>query len=904
MSPSHRGQATPDRDDYDPESPAAAPRRSGGAHRAGGPRGRADEQPPYPGDYASRPDDDYASRPDDGYAARPDDGYPPRGYVRRRDVSYPPGPQDGYASARDYPPRRADSYAPRPDDELTRDYPRRRGDDYAARPDDAYPPPRDYPRRRPDEYSARSDEGFAPRRRDSHASPEDDYQATRDYPPRRADRYASRPDDDNRPARDYPPRPAESYAPRPDDDYAPTRDPQRRRADGYAPMPDDLYAPRPDDGHAPRRADRYPQPPDDSYAPTREYQRRPADGYPPARDYAPRRADGYAPRPDDEYRSRRDDGYGQRQADGHAPRQAPRQAEGYPPRPDRDLAAAAPQPPRTDRASDPAGASLVKSSGVMAIGTLASRVTGMIRTFVLIAAIGTFALGNAYQYANGLPNTVYNLAIGGVLTAVIVPLLVNAAKRDSDGGAGYDQRMFTLVTIILGLVTIVATLAAAPIALAYDREAAGNEHHLVIIFAYFFIPQIFFYGASSLAGAILNARGHFAAPAWTPVVNNIVVIAVSVAFMVIVGTSGSVAAGNVSTTEIWFLGIGTTVGIVAQTIALIPALRKVGFRWRPTFNFRRYEIREIGRMSGWLFGYVLTTQVAFWVTAAISSTADRWAYTNHYTVGIGYSAYTNAWLLFQLPYAIVGISVITALLPRMSANASDRRYDLVRADFSAGVRLGSVIVAPAALVLAVLGPALGVVLLSWGVNTARSAAYLGLVFSVFSLGLMPYMLFQLQLRVFYSLHDSRTPALIGLLTMAVNIATNVAALLIFPKTEVVAALGAGFGLANVTGTLVAWRVLSKRLHGLGGRQIGASLLRMHAAALPATLFALAVAVASTAALSTPTETHLRAAIIDAMIVIVGGGGALGLYFAMAKILHVKELTELLGSVRSRLGTAR
>jgi putative peptidoglycan lipid II flippase len=539
----------------------------------------------------------------------------------------------------------------------------------------------------------------------------------------------------------------------------------------------------------------------------------------------------------------------------------------------------------------------------MAVGTLVSRVTGMIRTFVLVAAIGTLALGNAYQYANGLPNTVYNLAIGGVLTAVIVPLLVNAAKRDADRGAGYDQRMFTLVTLVLAGITLVATIAAAPIAILYDLQATGNERHLLVIFAYFFIPQIFFYGVSSLAGAILNARGHFAAPAWTPVVNNIVVIAVTIAFMVIAGISQTVANGNVTTSEVWFLGIGTTAGIVAQTAALIPALRRVGFQWRLRFDFRRYEFAEIGRMSGWMFGYVITTQVAFWVTAAVSSTADKWALQHNYPVGIGYSAYTNAWLLFQLPYAIVAISVITALLPRMSANASDRRYDLVRADFSAGVRLGSVIVAPAALVLAVLGPALGVTLLSWGADSARSAAYLGLVFSVFSLGLMPYMLFQLLLRVFYAMHDSRTPALIGLLTMVVNIGTNLVALVVFPKTEVVAALGAGFGLANVVGALVAWRVLSRRLRGLGGRQIGASLLRMHAAAIPAMLFALAVAVASTAAFSIPDESHLRAAAIDAMIVVVGGGGALGLYFAMAKILRVREVTELLRSLRSRLGSA-
>jgi putative peptidoglycan lipid II flippase len=269
-------------------------------------------------------------------------------------------------------------------------------------------------------------------------------------------------------------------------------------------------------------------------------------------------------------------------------------------------------------------------------------------------------------------------------------------------------------------------------------------------------------------------------------------------------------------------------------------------------------------------------------------------------VGIGYSAYTNAWLLFQLPYAIVAISVITALLPRMSANAADRRYELVRSDFSTGVRLGSVVVAPAALVLAVLGPSLAVVLLSWGDDTVRSAQYLGLVFSVFSLGLVPYMLFQLLLRVFYALHDSKTPAIIGLLTMAISVGANLIALAIFPKTEVVAALGAAFGLANVSGTIVAWRVLSRRLGGLAGRHVARSLLRMHLAALPAAIFALAVTVLLSSWLSTASESRLYAASVAAATVTVGGGGALALYLALARTLRVSEMTDLVGTIRNKL----
>jgi len=552
-----------------------------------------------------------------------------------------------------------------------------------------------------------------------------------------------------------------------------------------------------------------------------------------------------------------------------------------------------PRPVRGEPAApgDAAAPSLVRSSSVMALGTLASRVSGLIRTLVLVYALGTQELGNAYNYANTLPNTVYNLAIGGILTSVIVPLLVSASKRHMDKGEQYDQRMFTLVTAALAGITLVATLAAAPIASLYDPKAGPAEHHLLVIFAYFFIPQIFFYGVSSLAGAILNARNHFAAPMWTPVVNNIVVTVIAIVFLIVAAGQDVNQAATVTNGEILLLGIGTTLGIIAQTAALVPALRRVGFRWHPRFDFRRVEISEIGRMAGWMFGYVLTTQVAFLVTSIVASTAGNARQTGG--VGAGFTAYSNAWLLFQLPYAIVAISVITALLPRMSGHAADRKFDLVQADFSTGVRLGSVVVVPAALVLAALGPALGEILLGWGNTSDASARYIGLVFSVFSLGLVPYMMFQLLLRVFYALHDSKTPALIGVATMVANAGANLIALAAFPKSQVVAALGAGFGLANVAGTVLAWRVLSRRLGGLAGREIGKSLLRMHAAAAPAAIFALAVAVLIGTVFSTSK-------IYSALIVLVGGAGAVLLYVAVAKKLQVAEVTGLMGMVRSRL----
>jgi putative peptidoglycan lipid II flippase len=527
----------------------------------------------------------------------------------------------------------------------------------------------------------------------------------------------------------------------------------------------------------------------------------------------------------------------------------------------------------------------------MAVGTLASRVTGFLRTAILLYAIGTHDLGNAYNIANTLPNAVYNLALGGILTSVVVPLLVNAAKRDRDRGEAYDQRIFTLGVLALGGITIVATLAAVPIADLYGHGIHNAAtHHLTVIFAFFFIPQIFFYGVSSLAGAILNARGRFGAPMWTPVINNVVVILVGAAFMVTAGLNRTPA--NISAGEIQLLGLGTTLGIIAQTAALVPSLRRVGFRWRPRFDFMRAELSEIGRMGGWMFGYVLTTQVSFLVTTVVAN--DAGARVSQQQAGAGFAAYSNAWQLFQLPYAIVGISVITAMLPRMSAHAAERRYRLVADDFSSATRLASVIVVPAALILAVLGAPLAEAIFGYGSTSAASARYLGEVFAVFSVGLLPYMLFQLLLRVFYAMHDSRTPALIGVAAMVVNIAANLVALAVLPPRDVVAGLGAGFGLANLVGTVAAWRVLGRRIGGLDGRAIRTSLVRMHASAIPGMIFAIAVSLMVDVVLPVGTLNGL-------VTVVLAGCGSLLLYVLFAKAFGIAELTDLTGTVRARLG---
>jgi putative peptidoglycan lipid II flippase len=566
------------------------------------------------------------------------------------------------------------------------------------------------------------------------------------------------------------------------------------------------------------------------------------------------------------------------------------------------------------RTADDTSPNLARSSRAMAFGTIASRGTGFLRTLVLVVALGGAQLADAYNNSNTLPNTVYYLMLGGIFTAVVVPLLVRAAREDPDRGEGYAERIFTFGVISLLVVTVVGTLLAGPLVDLYAGNINGKpgssgaaEHHLMVIFAYFFIPQIFFYGMDSLLGAILNTKGRFGANMWTPVINNVVVIIVGGLFILTEGlnrTPQTISSGGVE-----LLAIGTTLGIVIQSICLFPVLRRAGFSMRLRWDLRRAEISEIGRMGGWMFGYVVSqwlgNLVVQRVANAASSTAQNSAAAAHhmtvavaaahgYIPDVGYSVYSYAWQLFQLPYAIVGISVISALLPRMSGHANDRRYSLVRDDFSKGVRIASVIVVPAAVFLAVLGPSLCELLFAYGSFNARAAQYTGEVFGVFALGLVPFMLTQLQLRVFYSFRENRTPAVIGMVMLLVGVIGALVALKALPATRTVLGLAFAYDLVSLTGTVIAWPLLLRRVGSLDGWRITRSLVRMLLATLPGLVFAIVVIVVVGSVLHPGPVYGL-------VVTVIGGGGALLLYAVCARLLGIEEFRTLMRSVGGRFG---
>lgn len=537
--------------------------------------------------------------------------------------------------------------------------------------------------------------------------------------------------------------------------------------------------------------------------------------------------------------------------------------------------------------------SLLHSSKVMALGTIASRVTGFCKTAVLVFALGTRTLGDAYTIANNIPNIVYELLLGGILTSVVVPLLVRARSRDADRGEAYEQRLFTLVACVLFVCTAAAVIAAGPIIALFTKDFTPAQRDLAVTLARFFLPQIFFYGVGAMAGAVLNTRGRFAAPMWTPVLNNLVVIAVGVLFLAV--TRGGVSPDTITPAEVQLLGLGTTAGIVAQTVALLPSLRAVGFRWRLRFDFANAGLGEVGRIGAWILAYVVTNQLGIVVITNLATAAGARARAEAFGYGAGYAPYYYAFILFSLPHAIVGVSVITALLPRMSGHAEERRFDLVREDFSSGLRLASVLIVPAAVVFIALGPEISVLLFAHLRTSVSDAVYIGYVLSAFGVGLVAFSVFQLMLRVFYALRDTRTPALVNLCSTTVNIAVDVIFFFVLPAGWVVVGLGLGFAASYFVAAAICGLVLRRRLGGLDGRRVVGTIGCLLVAAVPGGIFAYAMGLGFTQVFGINTVTSLLSVVTGVTI-----GGVL--YVLVTARLRIVEVDTMFGLLRRRAGS--
>jgi putative peptidoglycan lipid II flippase len=534
----------------------------------------------------------------------------------------------------------------------------------------------------------------------------------------------------------------------------------------------------------------------------------------------------------------------------------------------------------------PSGQSLARSGLAMATGTLASRTTGFLRTVVIAAAVGRF-LGDPYNVANTIPNILYDLLLGGVLSSIVIPLLVQAAQRGEEEGTAYAQRLFTIVAATLTVVAVGGVLLAPQIVGLYAGRLSGPNHALATTFARYFLPQVLFYGVGAVFGAILNTRGSFAAPMWAPVLNNLVVIASGGLFLAI--TASAPKAGAITHGQMLVLAIGTTAGIVVQTLALVPALRSVRFPMRLRWDWRGAGFRSAGPFAAWMVGYVLTNQLGFLVIVNLATASGRARGSS----GFGYSAYTYAFALFSLPYAVIAVTVVTALFPRMSRSAVLEHRGDVANTLAGGLTLSATLLVPATAALVALGPLIGAVVFAHGNTDLSDARLTGATLAAFAVGLVPFSAFQVQLRAWLALRDSRTPALVNLAITAINVIADVVLYLVLPNRDKVVGLALGFSLSYIVGALWFARALRRRLGPANEHRVARTHVRLTLASTVAVIPAYVAARLLTARLGFDPGSALVAV---AVALIVGGG----IFAALARRMNIRELGELAAMVRNRL----
>jgi putative peptidoglycan lipid II flippase len=456
---------------------------------------------------------------------------------------------------------------------------------------------------------------------------------------------------------------------------------------------------------------------------------------------------------------------------------------------------------------------LVSRSWGMALATLVSRLTGFVR-IVLLAAILGAALSSAFTVANQLPNLVAALVLEATFTAIFVPVLARAEKDDADGGAAFVRRLVTLATTVLLGATLLSVVAAPLLVqLMLGRSPQVNEP-LTIAFAYLLLPQVIFYGLSSVFMAILNTRNVFGPPAWAPVVNNVVAIGTLGAYLAAPGQL-SVDPVQMGNAKLLVLGIGTTLGVFAQTAVLLVAIRRRRISLRPLWGIDD-RLKQFGAMAAAMVFYVLISQIGLIVTNQIASTA----------AASGPAIYNYTWLVLMLPYGMIGVTVLTVVMPRLSRNAAADDTDAVLADLSLATRLTMITLIPTVAFMTVGGSAMGSALFAYGHFGDVDAGHLGAAIAMSAFTLLPYAVVLLQLRVFYARQQPWIPIAIIVVITVVKIAGSLVAPHLTDNPDLVAGyLGLANGLGFVAGAIAGYYLLRNALRPRNGHLLGIAEVR-------------------------------------------------------------------------------
>lgn len=465
---------------------------------------------------------------------------------------------------------------------------------------------------------------------------------------------------------------------------------------------------------------------------------------------------------------------------------------------------------RTDeKASD---ADVVRATGSMAIATLISRITGFLRNVLITATLGA-AVASAFNTANTLPNLITEIVLGAVLTSLVVPVLVRAEKEDPDRGETFVRRLFTLAITVLGAITLLSLLTAPWITRLMLPESGQVNEVQATSFAFLLLPQIVFYGLFALFQAVLNTKGIFAPGAWAPVANNIISIGVLLLYWTVPGSLNPAAPSPITDIHVVLLGLGTTAGVVIQCLILVPYLRRAKVNLKPLWGVDA-RLKQFGGMAAAIIVYVAISQLGYVITTRIGALADAQAPI----------IYQQAWLLIQVPYGVIGVTLLTAIMPRLSRNAADGDDKGVVRDLTVATKLTFIALIPIVVFFTAFGTPIAQGLFQYGLFGEESAVLLGWTLSFSAFTLIPYALVLLHLRVFYAREEAWTPTFIIAGITATKIALSLLAPVIAARPEtVVILLGAANGFGFITGAIIGVFLLRRKLGSLRAREVlGAS----------------------------------------------------------------------------------
>ncbi len=532
------------------------------------------------------------------------------------------------------------------------------------------------------------------------------------------------------------------------------------------------------------------------------------------------------------------------------------------------------------------GGGIGRASAVLASGTLVSRALGFVSAAVLAWTIGQQNQGaNAFAIANQLPNNVYAIIAGGLLSAVLVPQIVRAAHHQ-DGGQTFVNRLVTLGIVVFLAVTLLATLCAPLLVQLYvgnSKALSGDGVALAVSLAYWCLPQIFFYALYSLLGEVLNARGVFGPFTWAPVLNNVVAIAGIVVFATLFGVDPAHRdPTSWDAAKVAVLAGTATLGVAAQAVILVLFWRRTGLSFRPDFRWRGVGLGSTGRAAGWTFGMILATQLAGIVQSQVANSAG--------TEDPGVAVLRTGWLIFMLPHSIVAVSIATPYFTRMSANARDGQLGALRDDVSTSLRTVILLIAGAGVALA----AAALPFAAFFAHNTREVVGIGGVLLAYLLGLVPFSTLFLVQRSFYALGDTRTPFFVQLVQSALFVAGALAVLLL-PTAAIAAGIAIVTSVAGTIQAIVLTALLRRRLGGIDGSRVLRRFGVYALATLPAAVVGLVVlwALGGLAPIGLATSGFAlsnRAASLVSVVVI---GGVTGIvYLGVLWVARVPELRQL------------